>query len=306
MSSSDSLPSWTDGPVKSKVLTFVERVTTAGDAAFVSPPERVAVFDNDGTLWCEHPMPVQGFFVFDRVHALVRERPELREKPSFRAVVDGDRAALAKLGKRDLFELMAATHSGMTTAEFSAIASAWLEQARHPRFGRLFTECAFQPMLELLALLESRGFSSFVVSGGGVEFIRAFAERVYGIPPERVIGSSAKTRVAERSGRLVIEKLPELSSFDDREGKVQNIELHAGRRPILAFGNSDGDLPMLRYAAEGSGARLALLLHHDDAEREAAYDRAFAVSPLDRGLDVARERDWLVSMKRDFRRVFAN
>jgi phosphoserine phosphatase len=250
-------------------------------------------------------MPVQAFFVFDRVRAMVRERPELREKASFRAVADDDRAALSKLGKRELVELLVATHSGMTTAEFATIASAWLEHAKHPRFARPFTACAFQPMLELLALLSKNGFSSFVVSGGGVEFIRAFAERTYGIPPERVIGSSGKTRVAERQGKLVLEKLPELESFDDREGKVQNIELHVGRRPVLAFGNSDGDLPMLRYTAEGAGARLALLLHHDDAEREAAYDRTFAVSPLEQGLEIARERGWLVSMKRDFRRVFA-
>jgi phosphoglycolate phosphatase-like HAD superfamily hydrolase len=300
------LPSWNDGPTKSKILTFVERVTTARTTEFVPPPERVAVFDNDGTLWCEHPLPVQGFFVFDRIEKLVRERPELREKPAFRAVADHDRAALAKLGKRDLVELMIVTHSGMTTDEFSRVAGAWLEDAKHPRFARPFTACAFQPMLELLALLERNGFENFVVSGGGVDFIRAFAERTYGISPERVIGSSGKTRVAERGGKLVVEKLPELGSFDDREGKVQNIELHIGRRPIFAFGNSDGDLAMLRYTTEGAGARLALLLHHDDDEREVAYDRTFAVSPLEQGLELARERGWLVSMKRDFRRVFAD
>jgi phosphoserine phosphatase len=306
MPSSDSLPSWADGDVKSKLLAFVERVTTLRGPGFVPTPERIAVFDNDGTLWCEHPMPVQAFFVFDRVAELVRERPELRDEAAYRAVADHDRAAIAKLGKRDLVELLIATHSGMTTDEFSRTVSAWLEDARHPRFARPFTSCAFQPMLELLALLERAGFSSFVVSGGGVEFIRAFAERMYGIPPERVIGSSGKTRVTEREGKLVLEKLPELSSFDDRDGKVQNIELHIARRPILAFGNSDGDLPMLRYTAERSGPSLALLLHHDDAEREAAYDRAFAVSPLEQGLDLARERGWLVSMKRDFARVFAD
>ena len=305
MSRADNLPSWADGDVKSKIQSFLERVTRSESRDFVPPPERVAVFDNDGTLWCEHPLPVQGFFVFDRIKALVRERPELREKRSFRAVADDDRGALARFGKRELVELLLATHSGMTSDEFSRTARAWLEHARHPRFERPFTACAFQPMLELLALLAREGFASFIVSGGGVEFIRSFAERTYGVAPERVIGSSGKTRVVERDGKLELEKLPELSSFDDREGKVQNIALHIGRRPILAFGNSDGDLPMLRYTAERPGASLSLLLHHDDAEREAAYDRTFAVSPLEEGLELARERGWLVSMKRDFARVFA-
>jgi phosphoserine phosphatase len=305
MPNTDSLPSWADGHVKSKIQSFVERVTSNDSPDLVPPAERIAVFDNDGTLWCEHPMPVQGFFVFDRIKALVQERPDLREKPVFRAVADGDDAAMAKFGKRELVELMAITHSGMTTEEFARLARAWLEHALHPRFERPFTACAFQPMLELLAFLKTKDFSCFVVSGGGVDFIRAFAERSYGIPPERVIGSSGKTRVAERAGKLVIEKLPELWSFDDREGKVQNIELHIGRRPLVAFGNSDGDLTMLRYTAERSGPSLVLLLHHDDAEREAAYDRTFRVSPLDKGLDFARQGGHLVSMTRDFERVFA-
>jgi phosphoglycolate phosphatase-like HAD superfamily hydrolase len=302
----DPLPAWNDGKPKRAIIDFVTRVTTQGGPDFVSPAERIATIDNDGTLWCEQPVYFQALFAFDRVVQLAAKNPDLKEKPPYRAILENDRAAMADFTKHDLAALLAATHSGMTTEEFDRIARNWLDSARHPRFGRLYKECVYKPQLELLAYLKANEFKTFIVSGGGIDFVRAYAEKTYGIPPEQVVGSSTKTRFALRDGRAEVIKLPELNSLDDGAAKPININLHIGRRPILAFGNSDGDLEMLQYTADGAGPRLMLLLHHDDPQREYAYDRHSKVGRLDKAWDEALKRGWLmVSMTKDFKTVFA-
>jgi phosphoglycolate phosphatase-like HAD superfamily hydrolase len=302
----DPLPSWKDGDAKKRIVEFVRSVTDKSGKDYVRPAERIAVFDNDGTLWCEQPDYVQAVFALDRVKDLAPKNPAWKEKQPFRAVLEGDKKAMAKFGEKDLIQILAATHSGMTTDEFDEIATKWLASAKHPRFGKLYKECVYQPMLELLAYLRQNDFRTFIVSGGGVDFIRCFAEDVYGVPRERVIGSSGKTRFeVDRQGNAKLIKLPELNSLDDGPGKPENIRLHVGRVPILAFGNSDGDLAMLQYTAGGKGKRLMLLLHHDDDRREYAYDRKAKVGRLDKALDEAKKRDWtVVSMKKDFAKVF--
>jgi phosphoserine phosphatase len=302
----DPLPAWNEGVPKRAVIEFVTRVTTQGRPDFVAPSGRIATIDNDGTLWCEQPVYFQAVFVFDRVRQLAGTNPELKEKQPYRAILENDRAAMASFTKYDLLTLLATTHSGMTSEEFDRMARNWLDTARHPRFHRLFKECVYQPQLELLAYLKTNGFKTFIVSGGGIDFIRGYAEETYGIPPERVVGSSVKTRFELRDGKAELLKLPELNSLDDGAGKPVNIDLHIGRRPILAFGNSDGDLEMLQYTADGPGPRLMLLLHHDDAQREYAYDRESKVGRLDKAWDEATKRGWtVVSMKDDFKTVFA-
>jgi phosphoglycolate phosphatase-like HAD superfamily hydrolase len=302
----DPLPAWNDGKPKRAIIDFVTRVTTQGGPDFVSPAERIAAIDNDGTLWCEQPIYFQALFVFDRVVQLAAKHPEFKEKQPFRAILENDRVAMANFTKHDLAALLAATHSGMTTEEFDLIARNWLDSAHHPRFGQLYKECVFKPQLELLAYLKANEFKTFIVSGGGIDFVRAYAEKTYGVPPERVVGSSTKTKFELRDGKAEVIKLPELNSLDDGAGKPININLHIGRRPILAFGNSDGDLEMLQYTADGAGPRLMLLLHHDDALREYAYDRHSKVGQLDKAWDEALKRGWLmVSMKQDFKTVFA-
>jgi phosphoglycolate phosphatase-like HAD superfamily hydrolase len=299
------LPSWNDGPARQAILDFVARVTDERGVDYVRPTERIAVFDNDGTLWCEQPMQVQVFFLADRVRELVSLDPGMRERQPFKAFLEHDLKTLHGLGKPAVMELFASTHAGMADDEFDEIARAWFAIARHPTFKRPYTELVYRPQLELLEYLRKSGFKTFIVSGGGIDLIRAFAENAYGIPPERVIGSSAKVRLELHDDRPVLMKLGELNSFDDREAKAQNIRLHIGRRPILAFGNSDGDLAMMRYTLGGPGARLALLLHHDDAAREVAYDRDFKLSPLREALDKAGEFGiTLVSMQRDWKEVF--
>jgi phosphoserine phosphatase len=299
------LPSWNDGPVKSAILDLVARVTEAGGAEFVPPGARIATFDNDGTLWCEQPLQIQFFFAFDRVKQLASKDPTLSERQPFKAVLEHDYNTLFGLGKQALFELAFATHAGVTDEEFVRAATEWLATARHPKFDRLYKECAYRPQLELLAYLRENGFKTYIVSAGGVDFMRAFADEAYGIPREQVIGSSVKMRYDLIDNRVSLVKLPELNSFGDREVKALNIALHIGWRPLLAFGNSDGDLPMMRYAKSGSGPRLALLVHHDDAEREAAYDREFRLSPLSEALDRAEDYGInVVSMKQDWRVVF--
>jgi phosphoglycolate phosphatase-like HAD superfamily hydrolase len=301
----DPLANWKTGPVKSAILDFVDRVTLEESADFVPPSERTATFDNDGTLWCEQPMQVQVFFAQDRLKALAEKDPSLRQRQPFKALLEHDLKTLQQLGKKTLFEAAFLTHAGVTESEFSDIAKSWLAIARHPKLARLFTQCVYQPQLELMNFLRDRGFKVFIVSGGGVDLIRAFAEDVYGIPPEQIVGSSVRTRVDIHGDHFNLLKLAELGTFDDREVKVENIGLHIGRRPILAFGNSDGDLAMLRYAKCGPGARLALLLHHDDGEREFAYDRDFRLSPLVEALDRADDYGiQIVSMKRDWEQVF--
>ena len=305
MVDNESLPSWNDGAAKSAILDFVARVTNQGGTDFVPSAGRIATFDNDGTLWCEQPLQTQFFFAFDRVKQLSAKDPTISERQPFKAVLEHDYNTLFGLGKQALFELAFATHAGITDEDFDQVANRWLATTRHPKFGRLFKECTYRPQVELLAYLRQNGFKTYLVSAGGVDFMRAFAEEAYGIPREQVIGSSVKLRYELSDNRVSLVKLPELNSFGDREVKALNIGLHIGRRPLLAFGNSDGDLAMMRYTKSGSGPRLALLLHHDDATREAAYDREFRLSPLSEGLDKAGEYGiTIVSMKQDWRVVF--
>ncbi|MFY1827617.1 HAD family hydrolase [Myxococcus fulvus] len=302
---SKPLPSWNDGATRQALLDFVDSVTTEGSAAFVRPEDRVAVFDNDGTLWAEQPMYVQALFAVDRIRELAPEHPEWRGQQPFKALIEGDEKALAALTEHDAAALVAATHAGMTTAEFSRTAKAWLAKAKHPRFQRPFTHCVYQPMLELLDLLRANGFTPHIVSGGGIDFLRAFCEQTYGIPSAHVIGSSGKTKLEWRDGRPELVKLPSLTSLDDGEGKPINIHLHIGKRPVLAFGNSDGDLQMLQYAGAPDGPRMRLLLHHDDSAREYAYDRDAKAGRLDRALEVAGKDGWtVVSMRQDWKQVF--
>jgi hypothetical protein len=301
-----ALASWNDGVAKSAIVDFVARVTKQGGRDYVPPAERIATFDNDGTLWCEQPVQVQVFFLIDRVKELAAKDPSLKERQPYKALLEHDHATLRALGKKALTELAFATHAGMTEEEFEAIARNWFSTAKHPKFGRLFKQCTYQPQVELLEYLRANGFKTFIVSGGGIDLMRAFAEEAYGIPREQVIGSSVKLKLETKDGRSVLMKSAELDTFDDREVKPQNIGLHIGRRPILAFGNSDGDLAMLRYTKSGPGARLALLVHHDDAEREVAYDRDFKLSPLVEALEKAAEYGiTVVSMKKDWKIVFA-
>jgi len=305
MVDSQRLPSWNDGAPKSAILDLVGRVTTRGEADFVPPAERIATFDNDGTLCCEQPLQTQFFFLFDRVKELSARDPTLSERQPFRAVLARDYSTLFGLGRQALYELVVATHTGITEEDFDQVARNWLATAKHPKFGRLFKECTYLPQVELLAFLRENGFKTYIVSASGIDFLRAFADEAYGVPREQVIGSSAKLRYDVTDSRISLMKLPEINSFDDREAKPLNIALHIGRRPMLVFGNSDGDLPMMRYAKSGRGPRLALLLRHDDAEREVAYDREFRLSPLAEALDKAEDYGiTLVSMKRDWNAVF--
>jgi phosphoserine phosphatase len=300
-----ALPSWNDGPAKSAILDFVARVTRERGPDFVPLPERIATFDNDGTLWCEQPVQVQIFFAFDRLSELAKRDPSMRERQPFKAFLEHDVQSIASLGKEGAFTVALATHTGLTVDEFDDIACKWFATARHPKLGRLFRDNVYRPQVELLEYLRANDFKTFIVSGGGIDLMRAFAEEKYGIPRDQVIGSSVKSRYELRNGRAEIVKLAELDSFDDREIKPANIYLHIGRRPILAFGNSDGDLAMLRYVRTGGSPSLALLLHHDDAGREFAYDHEFKLSPLVEALDKAEEYGiTLVSMKRDWRVVF--
>ena len=301
----DPLPSWRPSGAKCAILDLVDAVSAAGSPDFVPPGSRIAVFDHDGTLWAERPLPFQAFFAQHRLAAVAGREVTLRDRQPYQAFVESDYEAIASFGKREVTEFLLAIHAGMTTEEFNRAASAWLRNARHPELGRRFVDCVYQPQLELLEHLRANHFKTFIVSGGGLRFIRAFADVVYGIPPEQVIGSSERSRVELQEGRPVVRGLPEMGSFDDRDEKVVNIDLHIGLRPTLAFGNSDGDLRMLQYATDGEGCRLALLLHHDDPEREFAYDREFRLSPLDQAMKVADARGWpVVSMKRDWTKIF--
>jgi hypothetical protein len=304
-SAQDPLPSWNDGPSKEAIVDFVGRVTKAGGPEFVAPPERVAVFDNDGTLWSEQPLYFQFMFVVDRVKALAPQHPEWKEQEPFNSLLSGDVKGALGGGEQALAGLMAATHAGMTTEEFEQIVLDWIASTKHPRFQRPYTDCVFQPMLELLAYLRANGFKTFIVSGGGVEFMRPWAERVYGIPPEQVVGSRGKLKLELRDGKPVLVKLPDIDLVDDKEGKPVGIQQQIGRRPLMAFGNSDGDLQMLQWTVAGAGPRFALLVHHTDAEREWAYDKPSPVGQLDRALDEAKARGWtVVDMQREWKRVY--
>lgn len=299
------LSSWNDGVSKAAITKFVERVTTPGSSDFVRPEERIAVFDNDGTLWAEQPMYFQMFFVVDRIKTLAPQHPEWRDTEPFASVLKGEvRAALAS-SEHAWTQMMMATHAGMTGEEFEALVKDWVATAKHPRTGKLFTEMVYHPMLELLDYLRANGFKTYIVSGAGVEFMRPWVERVYGIPPEQVIGSSMKMKFELRNGTPILLRLPEWSFINDREGKPVAIDQHIGRRPIAAFGNSDGDVQMLQWTAGGAGPRFCLYVHHTDAEREWAYDRESHIGKFDQGLDEARAKGWvIVDMKTDWKRVF--
>ena len=302
----DALPSWNEGAAKRSLLDFVGRVTGAGGPDFVPPADRIAVFDNDGTLWAEQPVYFQAAFALDRVRALAPEHPEWKDTEPFKGIIAGDTAAVAAAGEKGLLHVIAATHSGMTTDAFTGIVADWFATARHPRFDRPYDSLVYQPMLELLGYLRDNGFKTFIVSGGGVEFMRVFAGRAYGIPPEQVVGSSGVTRFEVRAdGTPVLVKEPKVAFVDDGPGKPSGIDRFIGRRPVLAFGNSDGDRQMLEWTAAGDGARFLGLVHHTDAEREYAYDRQSHSGRLDKALDEARERSWtVVDMMQDWKTVF--
>jgi hypothetical protein len=301
----DPLPSWNDGAAKRSIVDFVTRVTQPGSPDFVAPEQRIATFDNDGTLWSEQPMYFQLFFAIDRVKSLAPMHPEWKDKQPFKAVLEGDFKTVLSGGEHALFELVMATHAGNTTEEFSQAVKDWLATAKHPKTGRPYTDMVYQPMLELLAYLRVNGFKSYIVSGGGIEFMRPWTEGVYGIPPEQVIGSSIKTKFEIRNGQPVLVRLPEVNFIDDKAGKPVGINQHIGRRPIAAFGNSDGDLQMLQWTATGKGARYVLIVHHTDAEREWAYDRKSKIGHLDKALDEALHKGWtLVDMKKDWKVIY--
>ena len=301
----DPLPSWNDGRAKQSIVEFVAKVTKESSPDFVPVAERIATFDNDGTLWCEQPLYFQLAFALDRIKTLAPHHPEWKDKEPFASALKGDVKSALAGGEHALLELVMATHAGMTTQEFEQIVKDWIAKAKHPKTGRSYTEIVYQPMLELLAYLRAKGFKNFIVSGGGVEFMRPWTEGVYGIPPEQVIGSSIKTKFEIRDGKPVLVRLPEINFIDDGAGKPVGINQHIGRRPIAAFGNSDGDLQMLQWTTAGSGARLALIVHHTDAEREWAYDRTSHVGRLDKALDEANAKGWtVVDMKKDWKRIF--
>jgi hypothetical protein len=301
----DPLPSWNDGPTKKAILDFVSRVTKEGGPDFVPVPERIATFDNDGTLWTEQPMYVQLAFALDRVKALAHKHPEWKIKQPFKAVLEGDLKALAAAGEKALAESVMATHAGTTTDEFATIVEDWLATAKHPRFHRPYTELVYQPMLELLAFLRAHGFKTFIVSGGGIEFMRPWTSKVFGIPPEQVVGSSIKLKYELRDGKPVLVRLPVIDFIDDKAGKPEGFQRFIGRRPLAAFGNSDGDEEMLRWTTAGPRARLGLIVHHTDAEREYAYDRHSHFGRLDKALDEAPGRGWVVvDMKKDWKVIY--
>ena len=301
----DQLPSWNEGAHKSAIVDFVNRVTKEGGPDFVPVNQRIATFDNDGTLWAEQPIYFQFQFALDRVKALAPQHPEWKTKEPFNHLLAGDMKAFMAGGEKSLIAVVMTAHSGMTTDEFDQTVKDWLRTAKHPKTGRAYNQMIYQPMLELLAYLRANNFKTFIVSGGGVEFMRAFAEETYGIPPERVIGSQGKLKFEIRDDQPVLVKLPDAQFVDDKEGKPIGIETFIGRRPIAAFGNSDGDLQMLQWTTAGPRARLALIVHHTDAEREWAYDRNSSIGKLDKALDEAIARKWLVvDMKRDWKIIY--
>ncbi|HVU07357.1 MAG TPA: HAD family hydrolase [Verrucomicrobiae bacterium] len=301
----DPLPSWNDTAPKKAIIAFVEKVTKEGSPDFVPPAERIATFDNDGTLWCEQPIYFQFQFALDRVKALAPQHPEWKTQAPFSHLLAGDMKTFLAGGEKSLVPVMAVTHAGMTTEEFNQTVKDWLATARHPKTGQPYPKMVYQPMLELLTYLRANGFKTFIVSGGGVEFMRAFAEETYGIPPEQVIGSSGVVKFELRDGKPVLVKEAKVEFVDDGPGKPVGINRFIGRRPIAAFGNSDGDQQMLEWTTAGSGARFALLVHHDDAEREYAYDRKSSIGKLDKAWDEANEKGWtVVSMKDDWNAIF--
>ncbi len=305
----DALPSWNDGPAKQAILDFVAKVTQEGSPDFVPPAERIATFDNDGTLWCEQPMNVQMVIALDRVKTIAAEHPEWKDKEPFKSVLAGNIAEALAGGEKALVEIVAVTHTGMSTEDFEQIVNDWIAKAEHPRFKQPYTKCVYQPMLEVLAYLREHEFKTFIVSGGGIEFMRPWTENVYGVPPQQVLGSSVKTKYEIHEGQPVLMRLPEVNFIDDKTGKPIGINSHIGRQPIIAFGNSDGDFEMLEWTTAGEPGlghpRLGLFVHHTDAVREYAYDRDSKIGQLKRGLDEAKSRGWLlIDMKNDWKRIF--
>lgn len=304
---SDPLPSWNDGPSKKAILAFVARVTKEGEPGFVPKEDRIATFDNDGTLWVEQPNYVEAIFTEDRIQELAKAHPEWKTKQPFAAVLNHDTKALAASGEKGLAQLLMVTHTGMSTEEFDRTVSDWIAHAQHPRFKRPFTQCIYQPMLELLKYLRENGFKTYIVSGGEQEFMRPWTDKVYGIPREQVVGSSIKTQFTTKDGAPVLMRLPQVDSIDDGPGKPVNIGRSIGKRPIAAFGNSDGDQQMLEYTAAGPGTQLVMLVHHTDADREYSYDRESKVGKLDKALDEAMAKHWVViDMKSDWKNIFSN
>ncbi|MEW4526717.1 HAD family hydrolase [Maioricimonas sp. JC845] len=303
--SADPLPSWNEGTTRQQIISFVEAVTDPDSPDFVPEDERIAVFDNDGTLWAEQPIYFQLAFAIDRVKTVAEEKPELKEQEPYRSILKGDLKPLMAGGEHAILEVVMATHADMTTDEFAAIVADWLKTARHPTTGRPYTEMVYQPMLELLAYMRANGFKTFIVSGGGVEFMRVFSEQVYGIPPEQVIGSTIVTKFEMRPTGPVLIRLPKIDFIDDKDGKPVGINRNIGRRPIAAFGNSDGDLQMLEWTTAGTGRRLGAIVHHTDARREWAYDRNSHIGRLDKALDEGRKDGWtIIDMKDDWKVIF--
>jgi hypothetical protein len=301
----DPLPAWNDTASKKAIFSFVERVTLQSSSDFVPEVDRIATFDNDGTLWAEQPMYFQFLFALDRVKALAPKHPEWKTEEPFASLLKGDVKGALAGGEPAIFKLVVATHSGMTVEEFNGIAQDWFATARHPITKRLYTEMVYQPMLELLAYLRANAFKTFIVSGGGIDFIRIFSERVYGIPTQQVVGSSGKTKFEMQNGKWALTRLPEIDFINDGPGKPAGINAHIGRRPIAAFGNSDGDMQMLQYTTGGSGARFGLIVHHTDPIREWAYDRTSSIGKLDKALDAAPAAGWtVVDIKNDWKTIF--
>ena len=301
----DPLPSWNDGKTKQSIIDFVRDVTNESSPNFVKAADRIATFDNDGTLWSEQPYYFQLQFALDRVKAMSPDHPEWKDNTLLQAVLDDDLKKVLSFGMHGLVEIIMTTHAGMTTEEFKQIVKEWINTAKHPKTNKLYKEMVFQPMLELLNYLRANGFKTYIVSGGGVDFMRPWTEQVYGIPPEQVLGSSGKVKFEMRDGKPILLKLPEINFIDDKEGKPVGIHQYIGKRPIAAFGNSDGDLQMLQWTAAGNGKRLMLYVHHTDADREWAYDRKSSIGRLDKGLDEAREKGWIVvDMKKDWKRIY--
>lgn len=299
------LPSWNDGASKQAILDFVRRTATAGSADLVPAEQRIAVFDNDGTLWTEQPIYFQFAFAMDRVKALAPQHPDWKDREPFKSALAGDMAGLAATGEKGMLELVAATHTGMTVEDFTRTVEQWIATARHPRFNRPYTDLVYQPMLELLAFLRANQFKTFIVSGGGIEFMRPWTEKVYGIPPEQVVGSSGVVKFELKDGKPILMKEPKVEFIDDGPGKPVGINRFIGRRPLLAFGNSDGDQQMLEYTAGGDGLRFMGLVHHTDAVREYAYDRHSPIGKLDKALDEALQRKWtVVDMKTDWKVIY--
>jgi hypothetical protein len=301
----DDLPSWNKGPARHAIIEFVESVSTPGSKDFVPEGERIAVFDNDGTLWGEQPYYFQLAFALDRIKVLAPDNPQWKDDPILNAAIEGDMATIIKGVKHALLEMIMASHAGMTTEEFEAISLDWISRARHPETGMLYMEMVYQPMLELMDYLRANGFDTWIVSGGGIEFMRPWTQAVYGIPPQQVIGSSIKVEYDIIDGEPALVRLPEIDFIDDKAGKPVGIHKHIGRRPLAAFGNSDGDLQMIQWTTAGAGPRLGVYIHHTDAEREHAYDRSSHIGQLDQGLDEAAAKGWtVVDMKRDWKRIY--